>query len=62
MFKLSLVATGLSFPTFALANSLQHIQNIGGLVAITLLAFFATAALTQIGFYLRYSLKQSREH
>lgn len=59
MLKLSLMASGLSFPTIALASGLQQSTDKGSFLLTMLLVMMSMAILTQIGFYVRYLLKQS---
>lgn len=60
MLKLSLIATGFSFPTIAFANGLKHSADKGNFIMLTLFALFALAVVTQLGFYLRHVLRQPR--
>ena len=60
MLKLSLIAAGLLFPTVALANGFKQSADKGNFIMLTLLAFFAMAVVTQLGFYLRHVLRQSK--
>lgn len=59
MLKLSLIATGLSFPSIAIANGLKHSTDKESFILMTLLALFSMTVFTQIGFYLRHVLRQS---
>lgn len=59
MLKLFLMATGLSFPTIAIANGLKQSTNLESFLLTTFLTLLAMAVLTQLGFYWRHILKPS---